>query len=172
MYGSVPGLGVHCHGGGRRVRARRRIGGRRGDGCRQAAGFDVGYLGQLVGAEIVGVLRLDFGLLRLGARQCSSDEGLLGVFAGLGRRLWRWRFAAFGKLGACLRGLRSELGGLLGLLAFLAEVAELETFACLIGGGLVALARPDLALGEAEVVDQRDVRRAHVGAAAAFYAVE
>jgi hypothetical protein len=69
-------------------------------------------------------------------------------------------------------GLGGELLGFFLLLALLAEVLEFEAVAGGVGRVFFAFAGPDLALGEAEVVDQRDVGRADEAAAAAFDAVE
>ena len=142
-------------------------------------GLDFLDLMQLLGGQLIDVLGRGVGFFRLRACQRSGDQCFLGVgiadrsaFCGRGDR-------EFGALCLIQRGLRArglclggELLGLFLLLAFLPELAEFVALACQVGGALVLLARPDLALGVTIEIDQRNMARADVAAAAAFDAVE
>src|SRR3569832_58005 len=142
-------------------------------------GLDLLDLMQLLGSQLIDVLWRGVGFFRLRARQRSGNQGFLGVgiadrstFGGRGGR-------EFGALCLIQRGLRarglglgSELLGLFLFLAFLPELPEFVALACQVGGALVLLARPDLALGVTIEIDQRNMAGADVAAAAAFDAVE
>src|SRR3569623_906707 len=132
-------------------------------------GLELLDLMQLLGSQLIDVLWRGVGFFRLRARQRGGDQGFLGVgiadrstFGGRGGR----EFGAFG-----LR-LGGELLGLFLLLAFLPELAEFVALACQVGGALVLLACPDLALGVTIEIDQRNMAGTDVAAAAAFDAVE
>ena len=109
---------------------------------------------------------------RGGDGRCDRAFGLRGFACGRARIAGCGRFG----LGTLLGGLRGGLGGELGRpfppSRALRARCGIRSARAPVGGILFALARPDLALGEAEVVDQRNARRADVGAAAAFDAVE
>jgi hypothetical protein len=137
-----------------------------------AARFDGGDLGLLFRAQVVGVFRMRLFLLRLGAFQRGGDQGFLGVFLGRGVAGFSASARAAAAFSAAGGGLGGELGGL-----FLPSRApraarrnSKRSRACRRRPS--RFARPDFALGEAVVIDQRNVRRADVGAAAAFDAVE
>jgi hypothetical protein len=119
-----------------------------------AAGFDVGDLGLRLGLRLSVFLRLHLGLLRLGApAMAAAIRALLGVVLrqrarpavaalrsaspGLGRSL----------LARVSAALAASFRGLFLLFALLRGGCGTRSARAPVGGGLFALARPDLALG-------------------------
>ena len=136
-------------------------------GCGGAAQF-----GDL-GAQLVGVVQgqLFLGLLQRHLGHARVDLQALERVAGRGRRGGRRR--GLRGLGAGgLVGARLAFGVLLFFGAAQAFLAQLEALLGMLGLLLFLLQLADFALGRAEVLHQRDVRRADVGAGAAFDAVE
>src|SRR3989338_1804685 len=129
----------------------------------RAARLDLGDFRLLLRGEVFGVLRLAGGGLFPGMSDGRLDLLLHGVCRIGGCR----RLRLFGGLFS-----GSQLLGLFLLLALETVFAELMAFARVVGGLLVLFARKDLALGELEILHQRDMAGADVAACAAFDAVE
>ena len=125
-------------------------------------------LGIVLGQLLLGLLQGDLGHAGL---DLQALEGFAG-FHRLGRGLdgGRGLLGGLGQRG--LLGARLAFGFLLFLGAAQTFLALFETLARVLGLLLLLLQLADLALGGAEILHQRNVRRAHVGAGAALDAVE